>query len=100
MQTGRRQGRRAPDGRSGIVTPAARDTGDARSNDAVRHAIRLVAPGTDMRAGLEDIIRSHEGALIVVGEPEELSFLYSGGMRLDLEFTAQHRSEERRVGKE
>jgi diadenylate cyclase len=56
----------------------------------MRHAIRLVAPGTDLRQGLDDIIRAREGALIVVGEPEELSFLYSGGMRLDLEFTAQH----------
>src|SRR5215218_4396111 len=90
MQTGRRQTRRAPDGKSTVVMPAARVDGDPRSNDDVRHAIRLVAPGTDLRAGIEDIIRSHEGALIVVGEPEELSFLYSGGMRLDLEFTAQH----------
>src|SRR5512132_323004 len=63
---------------------------DPRRDPALLDALERIAPGTDMRAGIEDIIRSHEGALIVIGEPEELSFLYSGGMRLDLEFTAQH----------
>jgi diadenylate cyclase len=35
------------------------------------------------------VIRSHEGALIVVGDPNELSFLYSGGIRLDAPFRPQ-----------
>jgi diadenylate cyclase len=48
-----------------------------------------VAPGTALRAGIDDIIRAHLGALIVIGEPSSLSFLFSGGMRLDLPFTAQ-----------
>jgi diadenylate cyclase len=43
-----------------------------------------------LRAGIDDIIRANLGALIVVGEPSSLSFLFSGGMRLDLPFTAQH----------
>ena len=42
-------------------------------------AIAQVAPGTDLRQGIDDIIRSKEGALIVIGDPEELAFLYSGG---------------------
>jgi diadenylate cyclase len=49
-----------------------------------------VAPGTALRAGIDDIIRARLGALIVIGEPPALSFLFSGGMRLDLHFTAQH----------
>src|ERR1043166_3056396 len=53
-------------------------------------SIARVAPGTELRQGIDDIIRSHEGALIVIGEPEALSFLYSGGIRLDLPFPAQH----------
>ena len=52
-------------------------------------AIARVAPGTDLRQGIDDIIRSHEGALIVIGEPSELSFLFSGGIRLDQPFTPQ-----------
>ena len=52
-------------------------------------AIERVAPGTELRQGIDDIIRSREGALIVVGEPSELSFLFSGGIALDQPFTAQ-----------
>jgi len=42
-----------------------------------------------LRAGIDDIIRAELGALIVIGEPNELAFLFSGGMRLDLPFTSQ-----------
>jgi diadenylate cyclase len=62
---------------------------DARRDSILLGAIAQVAPGTNLRAGIDDIIRSHEGALIVIGDPNELSFLYSGGMRLDLPFTPQ-----------
>ena len=62
---------------------------DARRDPKVLAAVSRVAPGTALRQGIDDIIRSHEGALIVVGEPAALSFLYSGGMRLDLPFTPQ-----------
>ena len=48
-----------------------------------------MAPGTPLRAGIDDIIRSQHGALIVIGEPNDLAFLFSGGMRLDLPFTSQ-----------
>jgi len=52
-------------------------------------SIARVAPGTRLREGIEHIIRSHEGALIVIGDPQALSFLYSGGIPLDLQFSAQ-----------
>jgi len=38
---------------------------------------------------MDDIIRASLGALIVIGDPSSLAFLFSGGMRLDLPFTAQ-----------
>jgi diadenylate cyclase len=63
---------------------------DPRKDRTVISALGLVAPGTALRAGLDDVIRSRHGALIVIGEPSSLSFLFSGGMRLDLPFTAQH----------
>ncbi len=49
-----------------------------------------MAPGTALRAGIDDIIRARLGALVVIGEPSSLAFLFSGGVRLDLPFTAQH----------
>jgi len=63
---------------------------DPRRDPRLLTSLDRIAPGTDVRQGIEDIIRSHEGALIVFGDPEALSFLYSGGMRIDLPFTAQH----------
>lgn len=62
---------------------------DPRRDQDLLAAIARVAPGTDLRQGIDDIIRSRSGALIVIGEPSELEFMFSGGMRLDLAFTPQ-----------
>ncbi len=55
---------------------------------AVSDALELVAPGTDLREAIENIIRAHNGALIVVSHPEKLERLgiISGGMKIGLEF--------------
>jgi diadenylate cyclase len=62
---------------------------DPRLDRNVFTAIARIAPGTDLRQGIDDIIRSHQGALIVIGEPSELAFMLSGGIRLDQPFTPQ-----------
>ncbi len=62
---------------------------DPRRDPELLAALRRIAPGTDLRQAIDDIIRSREGALIVIGDPNELSFLFSGGMRLDQPFTPQ-----------
>jgi diadenylate cyclase len=62
---------------------------DPRKDKTLLSALSQVAPGTALRAGIDDIIRSEHGALIVVGEPSDLAFLFSGGMRLDLPLTPQ-----------
>jgi diadenylate cyclase len=62
---------------------------DPRRDPALLSALERIAPGAELRQAIDDVIRSHEGALIVIGDPAELSFLYSGGMRLDQPFTPQ-----------
>ena len=62
---------------------------DPRRDPVLLAALERIAPGTDLRQAIDDIIRSREGALIVIGDPNELSFLFSGGMRLDQPFTPQ-----------
>jgi diadenylate cyclase len=62
---------------------------DPRKDKTLLSALSLVAPGTALRSGIDDIIRAELGALVVVGEPQELAFLFSGGMRLDLPLTPQ-----------
>jgi diadenylate cyclase len=63
---------------------------DPRRDPRLLGSLARVAPGTELRQGIDDIIRSHEGALIVIGDPDALAFLYSGGMKIDLPFTSQH----------
>jgi len=62
---------------------------DPRRDPNLLAAVEKIAPGTPIRQAVDDVIRSHEGALIVLGGPQELSFLYSGGIRLDAPFRPQ-----------
>ena len=47
----------------------------------------MVAPGTALREGIDNIVHARTGGLIVVGDSEELSLLFSGGIRLDIDYT-------------
>ena len=47
----------------------------------------MVAPGTAVREGLDNIVPGRTGALICIGESEELGFLLSGGVKLDVDYT-------------
>ena len=60
---------------------------DPRLDPKLMDALGRISPGTTMRQGINDILRGSEGALIVIGEPAELSFLFSGGIRLDQAFS-------------
>src|SRR4051812_23946011 len=62
---------------------------EARREPELLRALARIAPGTELRAGIDDIIKGHLGALIVIGEPSELEFLFSGGVRLDVPFSPQ-----------
>ena len=76
-----------PAGELGFTRTPSED--DPRRDPALTAAILKVAPGTALRQAIDDVIRSREGALIVVGDPQELSFLYSGGIKLDTPFRPQ-----------
>jgi diadenylate cyclase len=62
---------------------------DPRLDSKILAAVGRIAPGTALRSAIDDIIRSSEGALIVIGEPNELAFLFSGGIKLEVPFTPQ-----------
>lgn len=51
-------------------------------------ALERVAPGTELRDGLERILRGRTGALIVLGHDRSVDSLCSGGFPLDVDFTA------------
>jgi diadenylate cyclase len=62
-------------------------------SEALLAALRLVAPGTALREGIERIIQGRMGALLVIGAGPEVLGVCSGGFLLDAEFTPQRLSE-------
>ncbi len=50
-------------------------------------ALEMVAPGTALREGIDNILHAHTGGLIVIGDPDELAFMFSGGFKLDLDYS-------------
>jgi diadenylate cyclase len=52
-------------------------------------ALALVAPGTELREAIDNIIWARNGALVVVANPRKLERMnvISGGLRIDCEFT-------------
>jgi diadenylate cyclase len=60
-----------------------------RSDDELLHAtLAAVAPGTELRDGLERILRGRTGALIVLGNDKVVEGISSGGFPLDVEFSS------------
>lgn len=55
--------------------------------EVFQKALQLVAPGTMLRVGLENILKAKTGALIVVGDTPEVIDLVSGGFWLECEFS-------------
>jgi diadenylate cyclase len=64
-----------------------------RPSPALLEALRLVAPGTPLREGIDRILRARMGALIIVGDGPEVLAVCSGGFLFDAEFSPQRLSE-------
>ena len=60
---------------------------EARQDPRLMRALDIVAPGTPLREGMDNITHARTGGLIVIGEAEEISFMFSGGIKLDVEYT-------------
>lgn len=59
---------------------------EARQEPRLLRALEMVAPGTELRQGIDNIRHSRTGALCVLAEDEDVSFLYSGGIELGIEY--------------
>jgi diadenylate cyclase len=57
-------------------------------NDKMLEILKLVAPGTELREGLENILKAKTGALIVVSDSEDILKIADGGFKIDEEFTS------------
>ena len=47
----------------------------------------MVAPGSAVREGIDNIVHARTGGLIIIGDPDELAFLFSGGIKLDIDYS-------------
>jgi diadenylate cyclase len=65
----------------------------AARNEVLREVLQKVAPGTGLREGIDRIIRSGKGAIIVLGHNDAVAPLISGGFKMATKFTAQRLSE-------
>lgn len=66
-------------------------TSDKATSDADRQllaTLATVAPGTQLRDGLERILRGRTGGLFVLGYDKDVEALCSGGFTLDVDFSA------------
>jgi diadenylate cyclase len=60
---------------------------ETRLDPRLLRALDMVAPGTPLREGIDNILQSRTGGLILIAEADEVSFLFSGGIKLDIDYT-------------
>ena len=58
-----------------------------KSEEKFIDILKLVAPGTEIRQGLENILRAKTGALIVVGDSKEVLDIVDGGFHINVDYT-------------
>ena len=62
---------------------------ESRQDSRIVRALEMVAPGTALRQGIDNILHARSGGLIVVGEAEDLAFLFSGGIKMELDYSPE-----------
>src|ERR1700728_2651212 len=64
-----------------------KDELESRQESRIMRALEMVAPGTSLREGLDNIVDARTGGLIVIGDADDLGFLFSGGIKLDIDYS-------------
>ncbi len=64
-----------------------------RSDRSMLRALAQIAPGSPLRDGLDRVLQSGRGGLIIVGDGPEVLNICSGGFLLDAAYTPQRLSE-------
>ena len=54
----------------------------------ITEILKLIAPGTKIREGLENILKAKTGGLIVIGDTKEVLDLVDGGFNLNVDYTS------------
>ncbi len=62
-------------------------------NEAMRDALARVSPGTPLRDGIDRVVRSKAGALLVLSDDADVLSICSGGFLVDAPYSPQRLSE-------
>lgn len=54
------------------------------------NVLKIMAPGTPLREGLENILRAKTGGLLVLGDSEQILQLVDGGFKIDSEYSPSY----------
>ena len=60
----------------------------ANKDEGVTDILKLIAPGTEIRKGLDNILKAKTGALIVIGDSKQVLDIVDGGFYINEEYTA------------
>jgi diadenylate cyclase len=63
---------------------------EANQQDLMNQLLKMVAPGTLFREGLENVLRAKTGALIVVGYSPEVMEVVDGGFSINCDFSPSY----------
>ena len=59
-----------------------------KEDSIITEVLKMIAPGTPIRDGLEKILKAKTGALIVIGDTKEILDLVDGGFKLEIDYTS------------
>ena len=60
---------------------------NAKKEDMLTEILKLIAPGTALREGLENILKAKTGALIIIGDSKEIMEIVDGGFKINEDYT-------------
>lgn len=55
-------------------------------DDGLKGCLKMIAPGTPLREGLENVLKAKTGGLIVIGDNKEIMSLVDGGFHINSDF--------------
>lgn len=59
----------------------------ATNNNEIIEVLKTIAPGTQIREGLENILKAKTGGLIVIGDGKEVMDIVDGGFNINVEYS-------------
>ncbi len=63
---------------------------EIHETDFMQKMLKIVAPGSPLRVGIDNVLRAKTGGLIVLGYNEEMKKIVDGGFFINCDFTPAH----------